>query len=52
LPPPKPVMRTLDPAEEDELMDELERASEAAAKAAAAPPTDGEPPPADEKPAE
>ncbi|HVY38170.1 MAG TPA: SMC-Scp complex subunit ScpB [Polyangia bacterium] len=50
-PPPKPVIRTLDPAEEDELMDELERATEAAAKAAAAPPTEGEQPPAEEKPA-
>ena len=50
--PPKPVVRTLDPAEEDELMDELERASEAAAKAAAAPPTEGEQPPVEEKPAE
>ncbi|MFL5306939.1 MAG: SMC-Scp complex subunit ScpB [Polyangia bacterium] len=50
--PPKPVVRTLDPAEEDELMDELERASAAAARAAAAPPTEGEQPPAEEKPAE
>ncbi len=51
-PPPKPVIRTLDPAEEDELMEELDRASEAAAKAAAAPSTEGEQPPVEEKPAE
>ena len=51
-PPPKPVVRTLDPAEEDELMEELDRASEAAAKAAAPPSTEGEQPPAEEKPAE
>jgi segregation and condensation protein B len=44
LPPPKPVVRTLDPAEEDELLDELDRASSAAAKAAAPPPAEGAPP--------
>jgi segregation and condensation protein B len=41
LPPPKPVIRTLDPAEEDELLGELDRASSAAAKAAAPPPAEG-----------
>lgn len=51
-PPPRPVVRTLDPAEEDELLDELDRASAAAAKAAGPPPgAEAEPKP-EEKPAE
>lgn len=57
-PPPRPAVRTLDPAEEDELLSELDRASAAAAKAAG-PPPGSEPPPAteaeaapEEKPAE
>ena len=54
-PPPRPVVRTVDPAEEDELLDELDRASSAAAKAAGPPPgaesSEGEPKP-EEKPAE
>jgi segregation and condensation protein B len=54
LPPPKPVVRTVDPAEEDELLDELDKASAAAAKAAAPPPAETAPAEAatPEKPAE
>ncbi len=37
-PPPRPAVRALDPAEEDQLLDELDRASAAAAKAAGPPP--------------
>ena len=58
LPPPRPVVRALDPAEEDELLSELDRAASAAAKAAG-PPPGAEPPPQpeaeaapEEKPAE
>jgi segregation and condensation protein B len=37
-PPPKPVIRELDPEEEDELLSELDRANAAATKATAPPP--------------
>ena len=52
LPPPRPAVRTLDPAEEDELLNELDRASAAAAKAAGPPPGSEPPPAAGEKPVE
>jgi segregation and condensation protein B len=53
LPPPRPAVQAPDPAEEDELLGELDRATAAAARAAGPPPGEGEPSPAaDDKPAE
>lgn len=50
-PPPRPAIRAVDPAEEDELLNELDRASSAAAKAAG-PPPGAEGPAAEPKPEE